>query len=379
MAPVDVLIGFPLGHVGRPARLPARALSTPRAAMERVILPALQRAPCVVAFSGGRDSSAVLAVAVAVARREGLPDPVPVTRLFADVPESDETEWQELVIRHLGIAEWVRERVDDEMDIVGPLARPRLLRHGVLWSPLLHGDDYFLRHAHGGSVLDGEGGDDVCDPRPHRVMRLARMLRRRRRPNRWQVRAALGVLAPGKLRGGRAARRGLPAPQPWLRPAAREVLAARWGPHVAAEPLDARRSIMLVLARRAVVDLRRNRAFFADLRDAAFVSPFLEPPVAAALAALAGRLGFRDRAEGLGAVCGDLLPPEVLARRTKAEFNATFFNRHTHEFAERWSGAGVDEELVDRDVLREVWRGPDHNALSACLLQAAWLADEAAR
>lgn len=375
MAPEDVLIGFPLGHVGRVPRFRPHGLQSPRQAMERSVLRALQRSPCVVAFSGGRDSSSVLAVAVAVARREGLPLPVPVTRVFADVPESDETEWQELVVRHLGLTEWVREPVTDEMDVLGPLAQERLLRFGVLWSPLLHGDEFFLRHSRGGSVLDGEGGDDVCDPRPHRIAPLARLLRRRRRPNRWQARQAAGILAPARLRGGRAAQRGLRAPQPWLRPAAEELLAIRWGPHVAEQPLDARRSIMQVLARRAVLDLQANREHFARAVDTHFSSPFLDPEVAAALAARGGRLGFPDRATALATVCGDLLPATVLSRRTKAEFNATFFNRYTHEFAERWSGAGVDPRYVDVDALRTVWRGPEHNALSAALLQTAWLAD----
>jgi asparagine synthetase B (glutamine-hydrolysing) len=373
----DVVIGFPLGHVARPPRVPAEPPSTARAAMEAVVLRALRRSPCVVAFSGGRDSSTVLAVAVTVARREGLPEPIPVSRVFPGVAAADESAWQELVIRHLGMREWVREELDDELDVVGPLAAPRLLRHGVLWSPLLHGDAVYLRHARGGSVLDGEGGDDVCDPRPHRVTPLATLLRRAARPSRARVRAALAALAPGRVRGARAGRRGLPAPQPWLRPPARALLAERWRAHVAAQPLDARRSILHVLARRAVTDLAHNRAFFARANDTLFCSPFLTPRVAAALAAAAGRLGFTDRGSGLATAGGDLLPPAVLARRTKAEFNATFFHRHTRAFAEQWSGAGVDSELVDVEALRSVWRGPRHNALSAALLQTAWLADNA--
>ena len=132
----------------------------------------------------------------------------------------------------------------------------------------------------------------------------------------------------------------------------------------------------MVLRRRAVTELRANREVFARQNATRFISPLLEPDVTAALAGEAGRLGFRDRAEGLGSFCGDLLPETVLARRTKAEFNATFFNRHSHAFAERWSGAGVDPDLVDHDRLRSAWRGPRHYALSATLLQTAWLADD---
>jgi Asparagine synthase len=372
----DVVVGFPLGHVSVPARFKAAGFPSPRDAMERVVLEAVSRPPCVVGFSGGRDSSAVLAVAVHVARREGLPSPIPVTRVFADVPASEETEWQELVIRHLGITEWIREPIDDEMDVLGPLAQERLRRHGVLWSPLLHGDDYFLRHAQGGSVLDGEGGDDVCDPAPHRITPLAYMVRERLRPTRGRLRRAARVLAPARLlrRHGEAKRNQ--ELRPWLRPAAYELLAERWLQHVVVEPLDARRSIMLVLRRRAVVDLDHNRGFFAAQHGVRFVSPLLDPLVAGALAARAGRLGFRNRAEGLATVSGDLLPAALLERRTKAEFNATFFSQYTREFADTWSGVGVDPELIDIEVLRDVWRGSSGNALSACLLQTAWLAEE---
>ncbi len=49
------------------------------------------RSPCVVAFFGGRDLSAILCVATHVARREGLSDPVPETHDFAGCGPSDES------------------------------------------------------------------------------------------------------------------------------------------------------------------------------------------------------------------------------------------------------------------------------------------------
>src|SRR5215212_1324990 len=60
------------------ARLDDRRL-TPLEALEEAVLPALTQPPCLVSFSGGRDSSSVLAAATRAARREGLPAPVPVT------------------------------------------------------------------------------------------------------------------------------------------------------------------------------------------------------------------------------------------------------------------------------------------------------------
>src|SRR4051794_5992486 len=54
---------------------------SPQRALEEALLPALQSGRCRVTFSGGRDSSVVLAGATDVARRLGLADPVPLTRI----------------------------------------------------------------------------------------------------------------------------------------------------------------------------------------------------------------------------------------------------------------------------------------------------------
>jgi hypothetical protein len=50
--------------------------ATARGVLEELISPALERPPCVIGFSGGRDSSSLLALATHLARREGLPMPV---------------------------------------------------------------------------------------------------------------------------------------------------------------------------------------------------------------------------------------------------------------------------------------------------------------
>src|SRR4029078_13541118 len=120
-------------------------------------LDAVRRAPCGVAFSGGRDSSLVLAGATHVARREGVPDPVPVSRVFPDVAESEEHTWQETVVRHLGLDDWHRITIRDELDVVGPIPTPVVPQHGVLWPPTLAGDVPLVEVVRGGSMMDGEG------------------------------------------------------------------------------------------------------------------------------------------------------------------------------------------------------------------------------
>jgi hypothetical protein len=108
---------------------------------------------------------------------------------------------------------------------------------------------------------------------------------------------------------------------------------------------------------------------------AAIAHPLLDHAVWGAVAAAAPRLGHRDRQAAMEATFGDLLPAELLARADKAGFDEVFFNAHCRAFAERWSGAGVPEDLVDVQALREHWLAGEPRAQSFSLLQAAWLAD----
>jgi asparagine synthase (glutamine-hydrolysing) len=128
---LEILAGSPIGPADAPALPPPRPGRTAREALESTVAVALERQPCLVTFSGGRDSSAVLAVAIHVARREGLPLPVPITVRFSNAPGAGEPRWQELVIAHLGLGDWEVIELGDELDLLGPAAQRNLLRHGV--------------------------------------------------------------------------------------------------------------------------------------------------------------------------------------------------------------------------------------------------------
>jgi asparagine synthase (glutamine-hydrolysing) len=74
-------------------------------------------------------------------------------------------------------------------------------------------------------------------------------------------------------------------------------------------------------------------------------------------------------------VFGDLLPDELIERRTKAGFTDPLWTETAKEFARDWSGEGVDRTLVDPDALRRHWAVDSRLLVSTTLLQAAWLHD----
>ena len=54
----------------------------------------------------------------------GLPLPIPATMVFPGMTEAGEDQWQEMVIRHLSLPDWQRLRLNDELDLIGPIAGP---------------------------------------------------------------------------------------------------------------------------------------------------------------------------------------------------------------------------------------------------------------
>ena len=73
---------------------------------------------------------------------------------------------------------------------------------------------------------------------------------------------------------------------------------------------------------------------------------------------------------------GDVLPPRLLERTTKAVFDELHGGREVRSFAETWDGRGLDERLVDPDALREQWMSPRPHYRSLTALNAAWLASK---
>jgi asparagine synthase (glutamine-hydrolysing) len=219
-------------------------------------------------------------------------------------------------------------------------------------------------------LVDGEPGDWVLGP--HRMTYPHQLVRRRGRAGRADWRAAADSCAPAVLRRVLAAREV--DVLPWLRDDVRRRQRHAEALDSGLEPLRwdaALRSLerwrwhgLGIPTVRAVV-----RAYGAQP-----LQPLGDPAFVHALACWGGRVGLPSRTAAMRLLCGDLLPPEVLRRRSKATFNTQVFGAATRAFAERWDGSGVDPQRVDAERLRAEWLSPVPDARTLGLLQDAWLA-----
>ncbi|MHB1599773.1 MAG: asparagine synthase-related protein, partial [Acidimicrobiales bacterium] len=274
---LEVAVGTMVGRLPEVPPFDVVAKGRVLAAIESVVLEALQRPPCVVSFSGGRDSSVVLAVATAVARRETLPLPVPVTNVYPGLAETDEHAWQELVVAHLGLSDWVRKPAADA-DAIGPTAMACLRQIGVAFPSNAYLHAPVLEECRGGALLSGIGGDEMFDS-PGAIW--LRWIRGLERPRRSRLRPAVREMLPDRhwRDSGMIYERAS-----WLLPDAVEQLRARYA------RASSRRHRWDALVREWSADRYYQAAYstigrLAAVYDAQAVTPFLEPEVIAAIAA----------------------------------------------------------------------------------------------
>jgi hypothetical protein len=356
--------------------LPRRSrFASARQALEAAMIAALTRPPCAVSFSGGRDSSGILAVATHVARREGLPLPIPVTLRFPRCEESDEREWQEQVIAHLAIDDWQIVELHDEIDVLGPYAQRVLRRHGLIWPFNAHFHAPIADQVPGGSVLTGFGGDELLSTWPGR--RVAMLVSRQTRPRVRDIVPVAKALAPLPVRRRlRTQEYRESHPLPWLLPEAREELARARGSVIATEPIRWDESVREYWwrsrYRQVVCDTKRR--VVSDANGAQSFDPLCDAEFLTAIAEERSQLGFRNRTQAMDFLFGDLLPPAVISRATKGLFNSAVWEHYGREFVARWDGTGVDRSIVDIEALREVWSLEMPDPRSFTLLQRAWLA-----
>jgi hypothetical protein len=272
----------------------------------------------------------VLALAVALARREGLEPPVPATCRVARWKGVEETSRQERLIVRLGLTEWLRLEFDDELDVVGPVATAALRRHGPLWPAHAHCRVPLIEWASGGSLLTGLGdGNALAD-------------------------LTLGFRDV--------------QPLPWLVPAAAAEVRLRLTADAALRRRAAQRQAGWWLRLRrfelAVEVLRR----LGNEQRVLVCSPLADPAVTAALA----RLPAPGRS--VAALLDDVLPSELLGPPLRRPSAAVLWGRHSVRLASAWQGEGVDPELVDVAGLRREWSRARPDPRTFLLIQSAALA-----
>jgi asparagine synthetase B (glutamine-hydrolysing) len=374
LRPVEVVTALVFGTTSRHGGLPALpAGTTTRSALETVVERALVAGPTYVSFSGGRDSSAVLALAAHVARRDGHPPPVPVTLRVEGSGAADEDEWQRLVLRHLGLEDRVVLTVRDELDVVGPVSSAVMRRHGLLWPPNGFMHDLILRECAGGTLLTGGGGDELLDDST--AERSVLVLRGRVRP---QPRDVARIAAALLARRAYDARRARFLPQmEWLSAEGNAVMARLYLTDAGPPYQGWSRSVERFAHARSFAALRRGQDLVAAANGARIEHPFLAPEVLAAAAVAGGRLGLGGRTAAMRLLVGDLLPEELVSRRTKASFGDALWTHVARAAAcadETLDAVRVDHELahlLDLDGLRRTWRQPQPPHMTTSLLQAA--------
>ena len=380
LSPLEATIGIPIGdHDGAPPLPDPPPGLRPLEALERAMVGALEHAPCLVDFSGGRDSSAVLAVAARVARREGLPLPIPSTYRFRGRPEADESHWQELVIRHLELPDWHRREFDDELDLLGPVAQDVLKRHGLIAPCTAYAGLPSLMDAAGGTAVSGLEGDGLFGG--WSFARAWSVLKGSVRPE-WRDFLRIARLGAPDAARQRLTRRRFSLDADWVPAEAAAELEGRLAAEIASEPRRWDRRVDWWSRGRLLAMLRQANEVLARDAGARMVHPLLDPLFLAAMARAGGRSGFGDRTSAMKMVFGDLLPAAVLSRADKADFTFVYFSDASKAFADHWSGNGVSPDLVDSEALRATWKleppaWPDMR--SGLLLQAAWLADSGIR
>jgi asparagine synthase (glutamine-hydrolysing) len=372
--PLDLASGYVLGEAEHPP-IPA----APDGRIHDVLIETVSahmRAgrPYRVAFSGGRESSVDLALATRAARLGGFPEPVPVTLRYPGLTTEREVSAQERVVRHLGLADWERVEIHDELELVGPVAQRVLRDVGLLWPAQAHSMFPLMELARGGAFSLMTGANDFFLFWPWAS--LAAVLRGERRPRPADLGMAAMALAPQGLRAAAARRKGYPPAMPWMRPEAERRARKLMSLRAASVPARFDRAVRAQAGHRCGLAAQRSLRAMAAEAGTELVQVSFEPHMVAAEAAAGGWRGFSSKLSVLELAVGDLLPLREWRGPRPIDFTRVFFGEHTRAFARRWSGQGLDDSLVDAERLRSIWLGDAPDARTAGLMQMAWMHDE---
>ena len=376
---LDLSVGWLFGTETRPELPELDPGTNPRLELEKVLLEHLRRGPVGVTFSGGRNTGTILAVAQRVARTHGLREPVPLSLSFG-VPETSRDEQaQAAAIEALGLSDtWQRIDMKGRAELLGPLAREGLERHGLLFPA----NAYWVRPmaerlkevAGDGqpTLLAGHGEAELHSYWPYGP--LHQVLARERRPGRRDLRLAATAAVPHAVRTRRERRRYRARSLPWLRPGVIDQLAERSEP-VAWLRWD--RTLTFLRSRRCESATQRGYEEFVRDTGVRVAFPRLDDRYLGALIKCGGAGGFGTREDLTERLFGDVLPPVLKGRTDKIAYGKVFYGPETRGFGERWSGEGLPEQLVDPEALRRLWVSERYDWRTAALMQLAWLNDHA--
>jgi asparagine synthase (glutamine-hydrolysing) len=289
-----------------------------------------------------------------------------VTTRFPAHEPADEREWQEQIVQHLGLRDWVKLDCGEEFHVLGPIARDIVRRHGVVFPPNAYLHTPLFDVAQTGVLLTGLGGDEIVGG--VRWSRTAAVLAREKAPRFRDLRGVGYALTPITFRRV-LSRRGLRGISPWLRPQARREavrrLAAYWG----GEPIPWADRLRWWLEAPYIQAAQNTLDVLAADHEARTQHPLLDARFVASIARLPFEQRWSTRSSGMRGLFADLLPDEALCRPGKASFAHIFAPGPRLELVQAWNGEGIDEDLVDPAELRRTWSGDPVDPSSIPLLQ----------
>ena len=367
LTPLEVASHRVLGEA--PSRLIDRE-EEPVEVLKAAIIEGAGDRPCYVSFSGGRDSSVVLAAATAALREAGLPDPVPITLRFKDIEATQESDWQQRVIDHLGLAQWEVVDITDELDVVGPYASRCLNQLGLLYPSNAYIHLPLFERVDDAVLMTGVDGDGLFG-----AWRWQRQSRIRKGLVKMRLKDVTGLAhsaIPGRVRSviGHV---DDPVDVAWLRQPARSDLTKVWIREVSMEPSRWDERVEWWSRRRYLPVALRSLDLVASLTGTRVVHPLVEGSFLGAVARRGGRVGLGGRTDALVALFGNLLPADVLTRTTKAVFSKVIWGENSRRLRTEWDGRGVDPDLIDIDALKREWAKDVPTFGSALLFQQVWL------
>lgn len=370
---LDLACGMPLGWNSERPRTPRPALLDE--ACDRVFSESFGRGPCYIPFSGGGESSMWLAIGTRYARRNGHDDPIPLTLRYPGLTSAEGFRVQERVVAHLGLADWQRVEPEGSLDLIGPVAGATLARTGPLWPPNAYVMTPLVEAARDGVFVLVTGLTDFFSW--WRWAPLVSVLERHRRPIKRDLALLGSALMSPSMRARAARRREIPPPMPWLRPAAEHEALAVLRLRQADVPRRCDRAMAAQVTHRCFDGAALTIAAIGETHGTSIDQPLRRPGVVESMAGAAGWRGFRGLKTMLSEMCGDLLPANLLSAREAPDLTRVFFADASREFAAGWTGEGLDESVVDPDALRRTWLSQSPDPRTACLLQYAWLTEQA--